>query len=167
MMTHQMTHNCLRLLEATHASQVCVPSRLSESFGYLNKKGFCSGTTCHVFAVVLGEFNVIFDQSVSACCQHAHQESKIMLFKQLQQTHALAFGSALCNTMSCWYRLSRSRLLHKDVYCFKVDALMQLVPVIHQFEMHSAMKHASYGGQTLCDPDQCILVHTLIGSCSA
>lgn len=38
-------------------------ARLSESFGYLNKKGFCSGTTCHVFAVVMGEFNVNFGQT--------------------------------------------------------------------------------------------------------
>lgn len=39
--------------------------RLSESFGYLNKKGFCSGSTCHIFAVVMGEFNVNFGQTVS------------------------------------------------------------------------------------------------------
>jgi hypothetical protein len=31
--------------------------RLTASFGTLNKAGFCAGTNCHVFAVVLGEFN--------------------------------------------------------------------------------------------------------------
>lgn len=34
-------------------------SRLSRSFGYLNKDGFCSGATCHKFPVVVGEFNVL------------------------------------------------------------------------------------------------------------
>ncbi len=44
---------------------VCL-CRLSKSFGYLNKDGFCSGTNCHVFTVVLGEFNVKFDSTVSS-----------------------------------------------------------------------------------------------------
>lgn len=39
--------------------------RLSESFGYLNKKGFCVGSSCHIFTVVMGEFNVNFGQTVS------------------------------------------------------------------------------------------------------
>ncbi len=39
--------------------------RLSESFGYLNKKGFCAGSSCHIFTVVMGEFNVNFGQTVS------------------------------------------------------------------------------------------------------
>ncbi|KAL0047433.1 hypothetical protein WJX82_003298 [Trebouxia sp. C0006] len=38
-------------------------ARLSESFGYLNKKGFCAGSSCHIFTVVMGEFNVNFGQT--------------------------------------------------------------------------------------------------------
>lgn len=39
--------------------------RLSRSFGYLNKDGFCSGATCHKFPVVVGEFNVLMSSPVS------------------------------------------------------------------------------------------------------
>ncbi|KAL3145645.1 hypothetical protein ABBQ32_003186 [Trebouxia sp. C0010 RCD-2024] len=39
-------------------------ARLSRSFGYLNKDGFCSGGACHVFPVILGEFNVLLSSSL-------------------------------------------------------------------------------------------------------
>ena len=42
--------------------------RLSRSFGYLNKDGFCSGDACHVFPVVVGETNVLMNSSVSPLC---------------------------------------------------------------------------------------------------
>lgn len=35
--------------------------RLSDSFGYLNKEGYCMGTTCHRFPVVVGETGSGFD----------------------------------------------------------------------------------------------------------
>ncbi|KAK9793451.1 hypothetical protein WJX73_008796 [Symbiochloris irregularis] len=38
--------------------------RLSESFGYLNDKGYCVGTFCHKFPVLLGEFGSGFDTLV-------------------------------------------------------------------------------------------------------
>ncbi|KAK9817182.1 hypothetical protein WJX72_010721 [[Myrmecia] bisecta] len=43
-------------------------SRLTMSFGTLNKAGYCSGTTCHVFAVIIGEFNVNFDDPKDVAC---------------------------------------------------------------------------------------------------
>ena len=63
--------------------------RLSKSFGYLNKDGFCSGTTCHVFAVVLGEFNVKMTSSVSTPinpepdCSFNYVYSKIIVYDSL------------------------------------------------------------------------------------
>ena len=42
--------------------------RLSRSFGYLTKDGFCSGHSCHIFPVVVGETNVLMNSSVSPLC---------------------------------------------------------------------------------------------------
>lgn len=49
--------------QSSESSGTALFTRLSKSFGYMNKGGFCSGTTCHVFAVVLGEFNVKMDSA--------------------------------------------------------------------------------------------------------
>ena len=57
--------DCYCTLMLTSSVCLSVRCRLSKSFGYMNKDGFCSGTTCHVFAVVLGEFNVKMDSAVS------------------------------------------------------------------------------------------------------
>ncbi|KAK9807769.1 hypothetical protein WJX72_008737 [[Myrmecia] bisecta] len=45
-------------------------ARLTESFGTLNKQGFCdaSGKNCHIFAVVLGEFNANFKLAADMEC---------------------------------------------------------------------------------------------------
>ncbi|KAL0029335.1 hypothetical protein WJX77_000152 [Trebouxia sp. C0004] len=47
--------------QSSESTGTALFTRLSKSFGYMNKDGFCTGTTCHVFAVVLGEFNVKMD----------------------------------------------------------------------------------------------------------
>jgi hypothetical protein len=49
--------------------------RLSQSFGYLNKQGYCTGSntvgapsgTCHVFPVILGEMGSGFAVRPSRC----------------------------------------------------------------------------------------------------
>ncbi|RYF08132.1 MAG: hypothetical protein EOO40_08025, partial [Deltaproteobacteria bacterium] len=38
-------------------------NRLSTSFGYLTKQGFCSGNTCHRFPVAVGEFGSKFTEA--------------------------------------------------------------------------------------------------------
>lgn len=37
-------------------------TQLNKSFGYLQKRGFCSGGTCHRFPIVIGEFGSFFHE---------------------------------------------------------------------------------------------------------